>query len=97
VFLVVSLRVFQSLSPPQESSEVALGQRNPGQRRLVGGWNATRFEIIPVLGYSGKRASSLVDRVCFEAVGLQAVGDPASERTERATGTERAGEAASEW
>jgi len=75
VFLVVSLRVFQPLSPPQESSEVALGQRNPGQRRLVGGWNATRFEIIPVLGYSGKRASSLVDRVCFEAVGLQAVGD----------------------
>ena len=39
-----------------KAQKVALGRPDPVQRLLVGGRDTTHFMIIPVLGYSGKRA-----------------------------------------
>ena len=46
-----------------KTQKIALGRPDPVQRLLVGGRNTTHFMIIPVLGYSGKRALTLMDRV----------------------------------
>jgi hypothetical protein len=43
-----------------KAQKIALGRPDPVQRFLVGGRNTTHSIIIPVLGYSGKRALSLV-------------------------------------